>query len=175
MRRTPGTTSTFVIALIACLITVACLAASANAWATTSLTVLERQILVCVNAERTARGLRSVGPQDDLMAAARAHSRSMAHQSYFSHYSLGGAPCSLRLLSFGYARDGFAAWGVGEDIAYARAGTVAATPQGVVSLWMQSTAHRRVILRADFRDAGIGIHYADGRRYFTLDLGYRRR
>jgi hypothetical protein len=32
-----------------------------------------------------------------------------------------------------------------------------------------------VILRADFRDAGIGIHREGGRRYFTLDLGCRHR
>jgi uncharacterized protein YkwD len=44
-----------------------------------------------------------------------------------------------------------------------------------VLLWMQSAAHRRVILSGAFRDAGIGIHRAGATRYFTLDLGRRRR
>ena len=147
----------------------------AAAAASVSLTVLERNVLACVNAERTARGLAPVQPQADLMCAARAHSRSMAHRSYFSHSSLSGASFGLRLLGLGYERAGFAGWSVGENIASARVGTVAATPQGVVHLWMQSAAHRGVILRGDFRDAGIGIHREGGRRYFTLDLGCRRR
>jgi len=147
----------------------------AAAPASVSLTVLERDVLACVNAERVARGLAPVRPQADLMCAARAHSRSMAHQSYFSHYSAGGVSFGLRLLSYGYERDGFAGWSVGENIASARVGTVAATPQGVVLLWMQSAAHRGVILRSEFRDAGIGVHREGGRRYFTLDLGRRWR
>ena len=147
----------------------------AAAAASVSLTVLEHDVLACVNAERVERGLAPVRPQADLMCAARAHSRSMAHQSYFSHYSAGGASFALRLLGFGYERDGFASWSVGENIASARVGSVAATAQGVVLLWMQSAAHRGVILRGDFRDAGIGIHREGGKRYFTLDLGRRAR
>jgi uncharacterized protein YkwD len=147
----------------------------AAAPASVSLTVLERDVLACVNAERVARGLAPVRPQADLMCAARAHSRSMAHQSYFSHSSLSGASFALRLLGFGYERDGFASWSVGENIARARFGTVAATPQGVVLLWMQSPGHRAVILNKCFRDAGIGIHREGGWRYFTLDLGRRAR
>ena len=147
----------------------------AAAAASVSLTVLEHDVLACVNAERVERGLAPVRPQADLMCAARAHARSMAHQSYFSHYSAGGASFGLRLLGYGYERDGFASWSVGENIASARVGSMAATAHGVVLLWMQSAAHRGVILRADFRDAGIGIHRAGGRRYFTLDLGSRHR
>ena len=175
MRRTTGLTSALVMALIVCVTAVAGLAAPAGAPARTSLTAFEREVMACVNAERVERGLARVRPQADLMCAARAHSRSMAHRSYFSHSSLSGASFGLRLLGLGYERAGFAGWSVGENIASARVGTVAATPQGVVHLWMQSAAHRGVILRGDFRDAGIGIHREGGRRYFTLDLGCRRR
>ena len=147
----------------------------AAAAASVSLTVLEHDVLACVNAERVERGLAPVRPQADLMCAARAHSRSMAHRSYFSHSSLSGASFGVRLLGYGYTRDGFAKWSVGENIASARVGSVAATARGVVLLWMQSAAHRGVILRGDFRDAGIGIHREGGKRYFTLDLGRRAR
>ena len=147
----------------------------AAAAASVSLTVLEREVLACVNAERAERGLARVRPQADLMCAARAHSRSMAHHSYFSHDSSSGASFGVRLLGLGYGRAGFSGWSVGENIASARVGRVAATAKWVVRLWMQSAAHRSVILRGDFRDAGIGIHREGGRRYFTLDLGYRRR
>jgi uncharacterized protein YkwD len=175
MRHTTGVTSALGMILIVCVALVAGLAAPAGAQARAGLSDLEREVLACVNAERVARGLAIVRPQVDLMCAARAHSCSMAHRTFFSHDSLTGATFGLRLLAHGYERDGFAGWSVGENIASARVGTVAATPRGVVLLWMRSAAHRRVILSAAFRDAGIGIHSAAGTSYFTLDLGRRRR
>jgi len=99
----------------------------------------------------------------------------MAHNAFISHDSLTGAPNGLRLVGHDHERDGVAGWSVGENIASARVGTVAATQRGVVLLWMRSAAHRRVIISAAFRDAGIGIHSAAGTSYFTLDLGRRRR
>ena len=175
MRHTTGVTSALVMILIACVTVVAGLAAPAGAQALPSLTVLEREVLASVNAERARRGLAPVRPQADLVCAAQAHSRSMALRSFFSHDSLSGASFGLRLLGHGYVRDGYSGWSVGENIASARVGTVAATPQGVVLLWMRSAPHRRVILSGAFRDAGIGIHRAGSRRSFTLDLGRRRR
>jgi len=175
MRRTTGITPALGTILILFLTLLAGLAAPAGAPARTSISGLEGEVLTCVNAQRVAHGLAPVRAQTDLMHAARAHARSMAHQAFFSHDSANGASFGLRLLGHGYVRDGFSGWIVGEDIANARAGTVAATPQGVVLLWMQSAAHRKVILSGAFRDAGIGIHLAGGRLYFTLDLGCRRR
>ena len=175
MRQITGITPALVMALIVCITAVAGLAAPAGAQARTGLTVLEREVLAGVNAERAARGLARARPQADLRRAARAHSRSMAHRSFFSHDSSNGASFGLRLLGHGYRRAGYSGWSAGENIASARVGTVAATPQGVVLLWMRSAPHRRVILSGAFRDAGIGIHRAGSRRYFTLDLGRRRR
>ena len=175
MRRTTRVTPALGTILILCITILAGLAAPTKAPARTGLGVLEREVLASVNAQRAARGLAAVRPQADLMSAARAYSRSMAHASFFSHSSAGGVSFGLRLLGHGYRRDGYSSWRVGEDIASARAGSVAATPQGVVLQWMRSAAHRRVILSGAFRDAGVGIHSAGGRRYFTLDLGCRRR
>ena len=175
MRRTTGITPALGLILILGVTLLAGLAAPAGAAASLNLTGLEREVLACVNAERVEHGLAPVKAQSDLMGAARAHARSMAHEAFFSHDSANGASFGLRLLGYGYVRDGYSGWIVGEDIANARVGTVAATPQGVVLLWMQSAAHREVILSGVFRDAGIGIHVAGDRRYFTLDLGCRRR
>jgi uncharacterized protein YkwD len=158
-----------------CVTIAAGLAAPAGAQARAGLSSLEREVLASVNAERVARGLAPMRPQADLACAARAHSRSMAHRAVLSHDSPNGASFGLRLLGHGYRRGGYSAWSVGENIASASAGTVAATPQGIVVLWMRSAAHRRVILNGAFRDAGIGVHRAGGTRYFTLDLGRRRR
>jgi uncharacterized protein YkwD len=175
MQRIAGARQALALILIAGVLTVAGLAAPAGASAVTSLTVLEREVLAAVNAERGVRGLAPVRAQADLTGAARAHALSMAHRAFVSHDSANGRSFSLRLLDHGYARSGFSGWVVGEDIASARAGTVAATPRGVVLLWMRSAPHRRVILGRTFRDAGVGVHGAGGERYFTLDLGHRRR
>jgi uncharacterized protein YkwD len=175
MQRTTGVTSVFVMILIACVTVVSGLAVPASAQARAGLSALERELLASVNAERVKGGLAPVRPQADLICVARAHSRSMAQRSFFSHDSSSGASFGRRLLSYGYVRQGYCGWSVGENIASARAGTVAATPEGVVLLWMQSAAHRRVIFSGAFRDAGIGVRRAGGTRYFTLDLGCRRR
>ena len=175
MPRTTGVTRAFFAVVIVCVGVMAGLAVPADARAGAGLTTLEREVLACVNAERVARGLAPVRPQADLMRAARAHSRDMAHLAYVSHDSLNGTSFALRLLGHGYRRDGYSRWTVGEDIASLRVGTLSATPQGVVFLWMRSAAHRQVILGGAFRDAGVGIHRASGRRLFTLDLGSRRR
>ena len=174
MRRTTHFTPVLGLILVLGVTLLAGLAAPAGASASLSLTGLEREVLACVNAERAERGLASVRPQADLMCAAGAHARNMAHQAFFSHDSANGDSFGLRLVGHGYVRDGFAGWSVGENIAAVSVGTVAATPQGVVLLWMQSAAHRKVILSGAFRDAGIGIHRAGDRLYFTLDLGCRR-
>ncbi len=174
MRRTTGVIPALGLILL-CVTLLAGLAAPAGAAARLNLTGLEHEVLTCVNAERVAHGLAPVKAQSDLMSAARAHARSMAHQAFFSHDSANGGSFGVRLLGHGYVRDGYSGWIVGENIANAPAGSVAATPQGVVLLWMQSAAHRKVILSGVFRDAGIGIHLAGDRRYFTLDLGCRRR
>ncbi|HEY5387277.1 MAG TPA: CAP domain-containing protein [Thermoleophilia bacterium] len=173
MQRASRVTLALVTILLLFVTVVAGLAAPSGTSALT-LTSLERQVITSVNAQRVAHGQAPVRAHSSLMAAARAQSRDMAHNSFFSHYSLSGASFGSRLVSYGYRRDGYSAWSVGENIASARAGTLAATPQGVVILWMQNAAHRRVVLGAAFRDVGVGVHLAGGRRYFTLDLGYRR-
>ena len=149
--------------------------APSRAQASVSLTRIERQVLDCVNQKRTRHGLARVLAQADLMRAARAHSREMAHGSFFSHTSTAGETYVQRVIDFGYESSGWARWTVGENLYSARAGTVMATAQVVVMRWMSSPVHRRVLLGSVFRDAGIGVHEAGGKRYFTLDLGRRMR
>ena len=146
-----------------------------RAGASVTLTKVERQVLDCVNQKRAQRGLARVRAQADLMCAARAHSRDMAHRSYFAHTSVAGLTYVQRVIAFGYESAGWSRWTAGETIYNARAGTLLATAQVVVMRWMNSPIHRRVLLGAAFRDAGIGVHGTGSTRYFTLDLGRRAR
>jgi uncharacterized protein YkwD len=151
------------------------LSVAATAGATVRLSGVEQDMLTAVNQARAAQGLAPVRAQRRLVCAARAHSRSMAHLDYFSHDSADGRTFSARLQQHGYVRSGYRGWTVGEDIASGRTGTVCATAEAVVQLWMESATHRSVMLTAAFKDAGVGVHDEGDTRYFTLDLGRRSR
>lgn len=165
------------ILLIACVAAIAAASlgvlAPAAAGASVTLTKIERQVLDCVNQKRVRHGLTRVRVKTDLMSAARAHSRDMAHRCFFAHTSAAGQTYVRRVIDFGYANLGWARWTVSENIYNARAGTLPATAQVVVMRWMSSPIHRRVLLGSAYRDAGIGVHDGGGRRYVTLDLGRR--
>ena len=59
---------------------------------------------------------------------------------------------SERLRANGY---GGGRWAAGETLAWGSGD--AATPHGVVAMWMVSPPHRAVLLDRDYRDAGIGV------------------
>lgn len=139
-------------------------------------TTAEKQVIRLVNKERAKKGFAPVKFNAALTRAARAHSRQMAQRSVLVHRSANGETVAARLIRYGYKRAGYRSWSVGENVARARSGSLFATPNGIVSLWMASKAHRRVILTAKFRNGGVGVaKSASGQRYFTLDVGRRIR
>ena len=136
----------------------------------------EARIISLVNKQRVRRGLRRVRVRYDLTRAARAHSRDLARRDSLTHRSANGDAAGSRLRRYGYASSGYRYWSVGENIAWGRSGTLHATPTAIVAAWMKSASHRKVILRAVFRDVGVGVAKSgSGRRYFTLDMGRRTR
>ncbi|MEE4274731.1 MAG: CAP domain-containing protein [Thermoleophilia bacterium] len=134
----------------------------------------EERVVELVNKERTSRGLAPVRLHESLLDAARAHSSEMARRGVLTHLSADGSTVAERLIEYGYTQSGCSSWKVGEDIGRGDADTLFGTPEGVVMLWMDSAAHREVILEPTFRDVGVGVSIAtDGMRYFTLDMGRR--
>ena len=106
-----------------------------------------------INRERVSRGLRALVPDARLERAGRAHARDMVRRGYFSHVSLDGAHLSDRLRDAGYVDDR-AWWRVGETLAWGRGAL--ASPAAAVRAWLRSPPHRRVLLRPDYRDVGVG-------------------
>ena len=148
----------------------------ASSQAAITPTKAEKKVISLVNKERAKHGLAPVRFNASLTRAARAHSRQMARRGVLTHRSANGDTVARRLIRHGYKRSGYRTWSVGENIARARAGTLFATPDGTVCLWMNSRAHRQVILKAKFRNVGVGVaRSANGMRYFTLDMGRRIR
>jgi uncharacterized protein YkwD len=111
-------------------------------------------ITCLINAERTRRGLAPLRQDGDLRHVARTHAADMVRRSYFSHVTPGGADFADRMRASGYgAGDDY--WHAGEALAW---GTEQlALPAAVVSEWLASPPHRRIVLDPASRELGVGV------------------
>jgi uncharacterized protein YkwD len=133
---------------------------------------------VCLmNQRRAKHGVRKLRFNGALAAAAQSHSAEMDALDFFSHDSPTGSSPLSRIRGTGYIA-GASAWGIGENIGWASGAL--ASPKGIVSMWMKSPGHRRIILSREFKHVGIGVvigspdgDSTDGAIY-TADFGYRR-
>lgn len=107
---------------------------------------LEAEMLVLVNRERVAAGLKPLEADPEMLPVARAHSVDMFARGYFSHYTPEGRSPFDRI---GEAKVSFTI--AGENLALAPTLTMAHT--GL----MNSPGHRANILRPQFGRVGIGI------------------
>lgn len=141
-----------------------------------NIAAIEAATLCLVNAERTSRGLAALSPNADLARAARGHSQDMVSRTYFSHDSLGGSTLTDRVRATGYL-PGSGTWELGENIAYGTG--VLGTPRSIVKSWLESPGHRANMLRASYRELGVGVAPGvplagrTGGGTYTTDFGYR--
>jgi uncharacterized protein YkwD len=108
----------------------------------------EQQVLALLNQIRAGHNLTPLATSDQLREAARAHSTDMLKNGYFEHDGLKEtwAVRIARYLKSPLTAENIA-WGWG---AYG-------TPQGIVSQWMRSPAHRAIILTAGLHRVGLGL------------------
>lgn len=112
-------------------------------------TSVAQQVLNIANGQRRRARVSPLRLHSRLMAAAQAHSKDMARHLFMSHNSSDGTPFGRRITRY---YKGAAA----ENVAYGQTSS-----QDVMRSWMNSTGHRRNILKPNFRYMGIG--YARGR------------
>ena len=107
---------------------------------------LEAQMLTLINKERTARGLKPLQADPELVPVARAHSNDMFVRGYFAHLNPDGKNPFQRMkeanISFNIA---------GENLALAQTVEIAHTNL------MHSPGHKANILHPSFGRVGIGI------------------
>jgi uncharacterized protein YkwD len=120
--------------------------------ATARLQVLEKDILIRLNATRASHGLQRLTLSTDLQNAAVSHSRLMLTEGYFAHESQDGSPFSVRLKRY-YAAAGFDHWSVGENLLYTTGELSAAR---AINAWLGSPSHRKNLLFPAWREVGIG-------------------
>lgn len=120
-----------------------------------SVHAYEMQVVVLVNAQRAKYGLSPLAISEDLCVKARMKSQDMADHNYFSHTSpTYGSPFDMmKTLGISYRS-------AGENIAMGYA-----TPEAVVTAWMNSQGHRENILSDKYTTLGVG--YVAGGNYWT--------
>ena len=124
---------------------------------TTDSSVLnfEKEVVRLVNEIRSQNGLQELTYDWELSRVARIKSEDMRDNKYFSHTSpVYGSPFQM-IKNFGITYRS-----AGENIARGQA-----TPQAVVSAWMNSSGHRANILNSSFTRIGVG--YAANGKYWT--------
>jgi uncharacterized protein YkwD len=125
------------------------------------IALLEEQCLGEVNRLRRAHGLESLDFDEELLEVARAYSRRMAEEKFFSHADPEGRSVRERVNEAGIS------WQmVGENLAYSNGyiNPVAASLRG----WMESAPHKRNLLEAGFQQTAIGVWISsNGTVYFT--------
>ena len=139
----------------------------------------EREVLAEVNALRRQHGLVPLRRSSDLAAAASQHSTEMANRGYFGHRSADGSSFARRIARF-YPRAGYRYWSVGENLLYSASPLDAAR---ALDMWLNSPDHRRIILRARWREFGLGavqvasapgVYGGRAVTIVTTDFGVRR-
>lgn len=116
---------------------------------------LRAEVLILVNGERAKAGLPPLRMQLLLEQAAQEHATDMQEHAYFSHDAPDGRTVEKRIGATGYLRAPCSCSWVytfGENIAEGFG-----TPEKVMDGWMRSPDHRENILRAEYREIGIGI------------------
>jgi uncharacterized protein YkwD len=116
----------------------------------------EEALRTHINRERASRGLRKLRLHQDLSRVARRHSRRMADRGTWYHSST----TQLRR----YMRVGNCVSRIGENVGYFDVDVGVA---GIHQAFMDSSGHRKTLLRSYWKKMGIGVVRSGGRFYTT--------
>lgn len=117
---------------------------------------MEQQIFDLTNLIRAEHQLEFVQWENDLREVAFMHSKDMAENNYFSHYSPGGEGLKERLDTKNVTYQA-----AGENIAAEYIDGLAA-----VEGWVNSKGHRDALLDGNYTHLGVGVH----RLYYTQNF-----
>jgi uncharacterized protein YkwD len=148
MRRPGSGVSTIAAAIVLVVIAGGVLSSSLLHSAASNTFVTKARLLVLLNQERTAHGLHPLTFDAKLGQAAQSHSASMLRRGYFAHSGPQG-PWDVRIRRYVTRRY------IAEILAYGSGAN--ATPSGIVSAWMHSPSHRRIVLTPELRLIGLGL------------------
>ncbi len=122
---------------------------------------IEAKTLSAINAQRTQRGLKAVAQDDALVQIARYHSNDMALHNFTEHNGSAGEDWSVRYTWTGES------WSYTGEILAWNFGNVT----DLINDWMNSPAHRSIILDPHYTYAGVGYAKGPNGTYWTVDFG----
>lgn len=132
--------------------------------ALTQNTAYETQLLQLINSARATNLLPALALQNQLSAAAQAHSADMACNNYLDHIGSDKSNYSDRIKLQGYPGT------YDSENIYA-----GGSAQDAFDWWMNSTVHRDNILSSKITQIGISYAFYAGSKfggYYTLDFGH---
>jgi len=140
--------------MMICILIVGCL------WANLILPCMSQELLDGVNEARLEQDLPALEIYQPLVTLATERSQDMATRGYFSHITLEGKTVfdmlDARQIPSPYAGEILARTGVG-------------SAEGVISAFMESPCHRKVILNQHYSHIGIGEAMdSEGRQYIVI-------
>ena len=115
------------------------------------------QELSLINATRTQAGLPALKINATLTASANSYAKLMADRNFFAHEGIDGSSPQSRIKASGYAGRF-----KGEALA---AGQY--SPQSALTTWLNSPAHRDILMDKSAVEAGIGYYSKPGTTYTT--------
>src|SRR4051812_19274483 len=121
--------------------------------ASARLSPTEKAVIRLMNQVRARHGLPALKPSRRLARAADGHSRDMLRHDFFAHESSDGTSFDRRVRSYAPARR------VGENLAMLPG--VGGAAGMVVQMWLDSAAHREILLSHGFRRVGVGKRSGD--------------
>jgi len=124
----------------------------------TSLSSREQQMVSAINQARGSAGLPPLQVSSQVTAAARAKSRDMAVNNYFSHNSPTYGRFTGLLDHYGVSYRS-----AGENLAWNTNGSVSAAHSSL----MNSSGHRANILGRGYSHVGVGVYQSGGRYFYT--------
>ncbi|MBI5053729.1 MAG: hypothetical protein HZB52_10745 [Chloroflexi bacterium] len=118
----------------------------------TDVASAESNVISLINAQRSSSGMPPLARSEAVMQIARARSADMVARGYFSHNDpISGASLGrVRVLAEGFGN-------AGANIFWSGQWSLAEFPNGAVTWFMNSAAHRANILGSGYTHIGAGI------------------
>jgi uncharacterized protein YkwD len=157
---------------LACLLVAVFASPAAAAAGPARLDKREKAMIRGINQQRARYGLAPVRPSHRLARAADYHSWEMLDANYFAHSSRNGGPFDARVRRFANPRS------VAETLAMLGGRCGRGSAGRIVSMWMNSSGHRAILLSGRYRRIGIARRTGNlgGRRscVVTADFASKR-
>lgn len=114
----------------------------------------QRALSCVVDERRRDAGRRAWRGDGRLDLAARRHAADMVERRYFAHESPGGRDHMDRIRRTGWGTSR-SRWRAGETLAWGSGS--GSTPRSLVTAWMRSPGHRRILLDPGYDAVGLGV------------------